>query len=169
MTTKTKPAHVYWDSCVFIAAIQREPNRYPVLEAIIAHAKDEKIILVTSVLARAEVAKLNQSTGCDTDQIRLIAEFFENDFIELRDVTEEIAAKAAEIIRDHRVYPMDAVHIATALYVPCCAFHTYDGDGTTRNPDRKKPYLLDLNEKIGRPSLKIVLPQLPYPVLPFSS
>ena len=153
---KIKPTPIYWDSCVFIDCIQKEANRYPVLESIVKDAKDGKVIIVTSVIARAEVAKLNQSTECQAAQVRLIAEFFENDFIELRDVTEEIAEQAAVIIRDHKVRPMDALHLATAIQIPCREFHTYDG--TSRNPDRKKPYLLDLCGKIGRPPLKIVEP-----------
>ena len=167
MATKTKPVPVYWDSCVFIACIQREVERYPTLESIIEEAKSGKIVLVASVLARAEVAKLNRSEECQTAQVQRIAEFFENDFIELRETTEEIAEYAATIIRDHNVKPMDALHLATALRVPCREFHTYDG--TTRNPGRKKAYLLDLDGKVGRPAIKIVTPQLPFPRLPLLS
>jgi predicted nucleic acid-binding protein len=137
------------------------------LESIVAEAKRGRIIIVASVLVRAEVAKLNQSVECLTEQVRRITEFFENDFIELRDVTEEIAGYAASVIQDHNVKPMDALHLATALHTPCGIFHTYDG--TTRSTNRKKAYLLDLDGKLGHPPLKIKTPELPYPMLPFSS
>jgi hypothetical protein len=90
MPTKSKPKLIYWDSCVFIAAIQREANRFPVLKSIIADATAGRIIIVASVVARAEVAKLNQSTEPLQDRVRTIADFFENPFIELRDTTERL-------------------------------------------------------------------------------
>jgi predicted nucleic acid-binding protein len=166
MTTKTKPVFVYWDSCVFIAAIQQETARYAVLEAIIADAKDGKVVIVASVLVRAEVAKLNQSTECLPDQVHRIAAFFENDFIELRDTTEAIAAEAASIHRAHNLKIMDALHVATAIHTPCRVFHTYDG--TTRKPGRTKAYLLELDGKIGRPPLRIIQPQSPLVTLPLT-
>jgi predicted nucleic acid-binding protein len=166
MPTKTKPVPIYWDSCVFIAAIQREPSRWASLEAILAEAKDKKLVIIASVLVRAEVARLNQSTDSLCEQISRIAEFFENDFIELRDVTEETAAEAADIMRCHNVRPMDALHVATAIHSPCRVFHTYDG--TTKKPSRTKAYLLDLDGKIGRPPLKVIQPQSPLATLPFA-
>ena len=166
MTTKAKPVPVYWDSCVFIAAIQQETARWAALEAILGEAGNGRVMLVASVLVRAEVAKLNQSTECLPDQVRRIAEFFENDFIELRETTEAIAAEAAQLMRDFNIKPMDSLHLATALHTPCRVFHTYDG--TAKKPDRKKAYLLDLDRKIGRPALRIVQPQSPLVTLPLT-
>ena len=165
MPTKTNPVLIYWDSCVFIDAIQQEPGRWATLSAILKDAEDGKIVLVASVLVCAEVAKLSKSTAPLEDQVRRIAEFFENDYIELRDVTEEIAAEAAEIVRDHNVRPMDALHLSTVLFTPCRIFHTYDG--TSRNKQRTKAYLLDLNGQLGRPRLKIIEPTSQRVTLPF--
>ena len=151
---------------MFIAAIQQESSRYATLEAIIADAKDGKVVIVASVLVRAEVAKLSQATESLADQVQRIAAFFENDFIELRETTEEIAAEAAAIHRDYDLKPMDSLHVATALHTPCRAFHTYDG--TTKKPGRTKAYLLDLDGKIGRPALRIIQPQSPLVTLPLA-
>ena len=38
-----KPTLLYWDSCVFISAIQRTDGRYPTLKTILDFAAAEKI------------------------------------------------------------------------------------------------------------------------------
>jgi len=47
----------YWDSCVFIDAIAKTKGRYEVIEQILDGAERGKIIIVTSMLALAEVVK----------------------------------------------------------------------------------------------------------------
>ena len=54
----TKPVPVYWDTCVYIACIQREPTRYPVLRHILDEAEAGRVVLVASSLVIAEVTHL---------------------------------------------------------------------------------------------------------------
>jgi predicted nucleic acid-binding protein len=154
----TKPVAVYWDSCVYIDYIQQEPNRYPVLCAIMEDARAGKIIFVASTLVLAEVNKLKLSAEPVEQQAELIRQAFENDYIEVKGVTRDIAVQAAGLCRDFGIKPSDAIHVATALAFNCRCFQTYDGD--KRGSERKKgrQYLLDLSGKIGRPPLRIELP-----------
>lgn len=100
-----KPKLVYWDSCVFVSAIEKTEGRYNILEKIIEEAKTNKIIIVSSTLAIAEVVKLNVIPGAKKDQTKLTADailirdFFENDYINIRNVDRTIAEEAASIVR----------------------------------------------------------------------
>ena len=78
-----------------------------------------------------------------------IRDFFENDYIVIRNVDRLIAEKAGDIVRTHPIKPPDAIHIATALSSKCECLHTYD----------KK--LLHLDGKVGWPTLSIKLPSHP--------
>ena len=155
---RTKPIPVYWDSCVFIDAIEPnvKPDRHAILKQIIDEAKDGKIILVSSLLVLAEVRVLAGSSETVIRQTELIRDFFENDYIVLRPFDNATALRAACIGRDHNVKPYDSVHLATALQAGCKIFHTYDGDCKTK-PNKGK--LLKLDKKIGGSSpLRIMEP-----------
>ncbi len=152
-----KPVAVYWDSCVYIDYIQREATHYPELCQIMSEAQSGQVVLVASALVIAEVVKLKQSTEPLTKQAVLIRDAFENDYIEVVSVTRDIAAEASQICRDFRIKPPDAIHLVTALRRGCRCFQTYDGEKKNPNAKKDKVYLLDLDGKIGRPSLRIEL------------
>jgi predicted nucleic acid-binding protein len=155
----SKPKKVYWDSCVFIDCIQEDEEHYPELREILEEAKSEKIILVTSTMAIAELVKFSESTESVSEQQRRIEQFFDNDFIEIRNVNKDIAERSAEMCRAHNLKPPDAIHLVTAQSCECDVFHTYDGEKRDIRAVRKKPYLLDMNGKVGNPPLKIELPR----------
>jgi predicted nucleic acid-binding protein len=147
-----EPVRVYWDSCVYIACIQKEPKRFGVLRAIMKMVEDGDIVLVASALILAEVIKLNASTQKLATQAKKIREFFENDYIKVRSVGRTTAEAAAAISRKYGLKPPDAIHVATAIETNCRYFQTYDGE----NGDAKR--LLAFNGKIGSPALAICLP-----------
>ena len=100
----------------------------------------------------AEVVK----ESCDSPNSKLsktdaakIRDFFENDFVTIRNVDRLIAERAGEFVREHNLKPPDAIHAATALSFKCDCLHTYD----------KK--LLRLDGKIGWPTLSIKAPSHP--------
>lgn len=146
-----KPILLYWDSCVFISAIQKSDGRYPILEAIIEQAKAENAVIVTSAFTIAEVVK--ESGDAESKQSAMdaakIRDFFENDYLAIRNVDRHIGEMAAEFVRLHNVKPPDAIHLATALNSKCACLHTYD----------KKLFRLD--GKIGWPALSIKPPSHP--------
>jgi predicted nucleic acid-binding protein len=147
-----EPTRVYWDSCLYIACIQKEPARFPELRAVIKLAEDGAVVLVASTLVIAEVVKLKASTATAAKQAKKIREFFENDYIKVRALDRTTAEQAAEISRSFGLKPLDAVHVATAIAMKCSCLQTYDGEGG----DPKK--LLAFDGKIGVPALAIQLP-----------
>src|ERR1044072_6507382 len=140
------PKRIYWDSCVFIDRIQETADRINVLRAISKLAEDRDVILVTSAVAIAEVVRCEPDRALSEQDAKKIREFFENDYITVRQLTTDIAGKAAEISPVQGRTPLDAIHVATAIDAKCLVLHTYDG----RNK-KKKGKLLPFNGKIGRP------------------
>ena len=130
----SKPTLLYWDSCVFISAIQRTADRYPTLKAI---------------LDLAELDSDNTAPVHQADDIAAIWRFFENDYIAIHNVDRHIAEKAADLVRHYNIKPLDAIHVATALSSRCCCLQTYDKQ------------LLRLDGKVGWPALSIKPPSHP--------
>ncbi|HEX5010279.1 MAG TPA: type II toxin-antitoxin system VapC family toxin [Planctomycetota bacterium] len=158
MVTTTATSRVYFDSCVFIDAIQETPGRIDHIRQIIEAAKRDELRVFASTLAIAEVAKPDKATTAPTEeQLRLIHDFFENDYLARVQVDTPVARLAARIVRDHSVKPPDAIHLATALRARVDNFYTYDdGNG------RAGCGLLRLNGAVsydGSPALRIVTPQ----------
>jgi predicted nucleic acid-binding protein len=143
-----KPKLIYWDSCVFISAIQRTKDRFDILNNILDDAKADKIKIVSSTLAIAEIVKLEQGLDSSklTEDASRIKDFLENKYFHIRNVDRAIAEEAASIAREFKIKPQDAIHVATALRYQCSCLQTYDGG------------LLGLDSKIGRPPLRIELP-----------
>ena len=164
----TKPMFVYWDSCVFISCLQRDPKRCGTLGMIVDEAKSGKIVLVASTMAVAETLKLSDDKTLRKEELKTIQAFFDNEFIEIIDVTKEIAGIAASIAREHDLKPPDAIHVATAIHCRCKCLQTYDGEDRTSG---RKRYMLDFDGMIGVPPLKIELPRLlaPSPASLFDS
>jgi predicted nucleic acid-binding protein len=123
------------------------------LKTIVRDAQAGSLVLVASTLVIAEVVKLNGSTEPEKKQAKLIQDFFENDYIEIRTVDRLTAELAVEISREHGLKPPDAIHVATAILHGCHCLQTYDGE----NGDSRK--LLAFDGKIGWPFLPIKLPE----------
>ena len=70
------PERIYWDSCVYIDAIQHTQGRYETLKKIVERAENGKIVLVTSTMCIAETVKLNESTDTAAEQAQKIRDFF---------------------------------------------------------------------------------------------
>ncbi len=148
-----EPLRVYWDSCVYIDCIQRDPDQHAILDSIIKQATSGEIVLVASALVLAEVSKLKDPSATIEEETKRILRFFENDFIKVRNVTRSIAEHAAEITRLHSIKPSDAIHVATALAGKCISLQTYDGVQGRRGK------LIALDGKIGNPALRIEVPR----------
>ncbi len=153
MPSKAKQERIYWDSCVVISCIERTPDRYPVLKTIIRGAETGSLVLVASTLVIAEVVKLNGLTETEEKQAKLIQDFFENDYIEIRTVDRLTAEYAANISRKHGLKPADAIHVATAILHKCDCLQTYDGVQGCHSK------LLALDGQIGWPTLAIKPPR----------
>jgi len=156
----SRPTLLYWDSCVFLSAIQQTAGRYATLKAILDSAAADKIVIVTSALTIAEVVKMDCDSVNPTriaEDVAKIRQFFENDYLAVKNVDRLIAEQAGDIVRQHGIKPPDAIHVATALSSKCACLETYD------------ERLRRLDKKVGWPLLRISLPRDPdeksYPLL----
>jgi predicted nucleic acid-binding protein len=156
----SKPKLIYWDSCVFLSAIQQTAGRYAILKAILDCAAADRVVIVTSALTIAEVVKMDCGSADSAQMAKdavAIQQFFENDYLAIKNVDRIVAAQASDIVRQYGIKPPDAIHIVTALISKCDRLETYD------------ERLLRLDNRIGWPTLRISVPREPdedtYPLL----
>lgn len=139
----------YWDACCFISRIQRDPDHIDALEYITDEATAERAIIVTSALSIAEVNCINREATLEemARDAALIARYFDNPYVVVRQVTRRIAELAAAISREFGIKPPDAIHLATAIDAGVQIVHTYDDT------------LLKLDGEVGTPALTMTRPE----------
>lgn len=140
------PKPLYWDTDVFIHRFQRTPEHIAVLEQITDAAEHGDIVFVQSTFTISELVKDPEGEKLTDEQESIIESFFENDFVIVRTLTEQIAFLSRKIARDYGLKPGDAVHVATAIFWEVPILHTYDEK------------LLSKNGLIGDPPLTIERP-----------
>ncbi|MHB8718107.1 MAG: type II toxin-antitoxin system VapC family toxin [Candidatus Dormibacteria bacterium] len=124
----------YWDSCVFLAWINGEPDRVDTVDSLLRDAGKGSVTIYTSVLTSVEVAfgadeKLG---GLDAEVARKIANLWlPSSPIKVIECHPIIANGAVDLIRDGlhdgwSLKPMDALHLSSAQRQGVTAFHTYD-------------------------------------------
>lgn len=146
-----------WDSCTIIDALQKTEGRWELIEPFLDEAEAGNLEIVVSEISVVEVRNLRKMTaqGSEPEQIAaMVRDWFDSPFIIRRNVHPGISELAAEIGRVHKIKrAADAVVVATAVYESIPVLHTFDGWG-----NKKKAGLLRLDEKIGDPPLRIVVP-----------
>jgi hypothetical protein len=86
-----------------------------------------------------------------------IEAFFENEFVIIRTLTEQIAFLSRKIARDHGLKPGDAVHVATAIFWKVPILHTYDDNMLKKNGlIGDPPLVIEKPSFVGQPSLPLV-------------
>ncbi|HJX84838.1 MAG TPA: PIN domain-containing protein [Candidatus Angelobacter sp.] len=132
----TSPSRVAWDSCTWIAHIQRErifsPDGKTVIEdraamcrPVLDDAERGVIEIVVSAIALVEVLARNRASGIDEQRTR---DFFDNDYILLVNVDKHLGDFARRLmLAGHAgLKPPDAIHLATACIANVDQFHTFD-------------------------------------------
>ncbi len=131
-----EPHFIYWDANVFLSYLNNDPERFPVLEAIleaVEASKSERI--VTSVLSKVEVAwvaheKLNRALSRAEEE--RIDEMWNNSAVfEFVDFSDEISLMARKMMRagmsrGWKIRTNDAIHLASAQWVGAVELQTYD-------------------------------------------
>jgi predicted nucleic acid-binding protein len=121
-----EPKRIYWDSVVFIDFLQQTKWRIDSIGPMAEEARRGDLIIVTSALTLAEVVSLKDLGLLDLHTEQLIVDFFESEFIEVRNVDRFIAEKARWIIREFKINAPDAIHVATAILEKVAVLFTYD-------------------------------------------
>jgi predicted nucleic acid-binding protein len=94
---------------------------------IVEQAKRGELEIVTSILAEAEVVKLEG--GLSEGAEARIREFFGRNYVIRAALDVPVVELARDLVRRYRgLKPLDAVHIATALHHNVPILETYDGD-----------------------------------------
>lgn len=123
----------YWDSSVFLALLNDEPNRSENVAQILEEAEAGDVFIITSSFTLVEVIKLKGSKPIQIADQRKVTEFFEKDYFRFVDATRKITEAARNLIwKVPGLWPKDAVHLASAeefgskRSLDC--IHSYDHD-----------------------------------------
>jgi predicted nucleic acid-binding protein len=132
----TSPSRVAWDSCTWIAHIQRErildPDGKTVIEdrgamcrPVLDAAERGLIEIAVSAIALVEVLARNRTSGIDDQRVR---DFFDNDYILLVNVDKHLGdfARRLMLASHPGLKPPDAIHLGTACVANVDEFHTFD-------------------------------------------
>lgn len=147
----TKEA-IAWDTNVIIDFLEAN-HRRKFIQPIWEDAKAGNCIIVVSSMAIAEVLRVN-TLPSDTDAKLLIEDFFRHRCVFPRFVDFVVGERARDILKKHRMWAPDALHVATAVEEDARVLLTDDG---SRRGGRVPP--LELHEQIGTPPLKIMTPR----------
>ena len=129
------PDTFYWDSCVFLAAVNGEPERLQHIEAMMDAASKGEIVILTSTLSKVEVAfgaSEQQRQELDPRVEDRIDELWSTGSpVKLVEFHELLADDARRLIRfaitkGWSLRSADAVHLATAMRHRADSYHTYD-------------------------------------------
>lgn len=127
---------VYWDACVLLSFIEDDPDRAPLIGAMMREAMNGDYELYTSVLSITEVAfataekksaKLDAETLADIDNLwtppspLTIVELYP----QIANLARGLVRQA--VARKWSLKPPDAIHLATAKQIGAATFNTYDG------------------------------------------
>lgn len=149
----------YWDANVFIALIsnlnssEATENR-DTCSRIVQQAMDGEIEILTSVLTLVEVLFPQENVAMPvTNEVRTkVKQLFDEPYVTLVALDEARAGEARDVRWTHSwLKTADAVHVASAVFARIDEMHTYDGSGRPKG-------ILSLDNLVGRPPMKIVVP-----------
>jgi predicted nucleic acid-binding protein len=131
----TEVKRLYWDSNVFLSAINANSERLPVIEALLDDCDHGDLEIHTSVLTIAEVAfaesEQRQRQLSEDIEAKIEKLWVSPSPIKLHEVSQHVAndAKALmrrAILKGWSLRPPDAIHLATAKRGEVHEFQTYD-------------------------------------------
>ena len=128
---------IYWDADVIISFVNDNPERIPVLEAILeATSKDESKTIITSTISKVEVCwtAIEKTNRALSDvEVRKIDDLFEDySVMTVVEFNDEIALLARKLMRkgmiggDKRLGTNDAIHLASAEWAGARELNTYN-------------------------------------------
>jgi len=150
----------YWDAPVFISFLTAtQPQRVGAFRQMLRNLQmplgNFRVVLSTLVLV--EVRPIDSD---NPQHERIVSELFDTDrpYLQFYTVSQPIARRARELAAQFKqLTNPDAVHLATALHAGADVFLTYDG--ARDNKARRSGGLLQYDEQVGNPPLRIVEPE----------
>lgn len=145
----------YLDSSVFFAHIKREEidcggglQRWEVAYGILKDAESGVYKVFTSTVTLAEVRRIKvKDEELDENELEAVRNLFAHEYISLIEVNREIGEKAQRLGAAYGITPMDAIHLATAIWWKCDVFLYWDkalaaalGPGPIENVKLAEPY-----------------------------
>ncbi len=124
-------SRIYADSMIFVYALEAHPEYGERSRHILRRIAERGDTLCTSVLTAGEVLTGFYKKNA-LDQIRVATAFFNPPHVEMLEFDMPSALGYAQIRRDHRLSPADAVHIATAARRGVDLFLTNDRTLTSK-------------------------------------
>jgi predicted nucleic acid-binding protein len=159
---------VYWDSCLWIALVQKEAGRCEILQGIWRDAERGEVKIITSTWAIAECVrspKDRKQKPFGEEQESLLDALFLNTFVTVRQVDFQVARLARRLVRTHKQCrkPIDGAQLATALLMNVDEMHTFEEedllhlDGKCTRQDGKplkicKPFVIQIDLLAQLPS-----------------
>ena len=139
-----KTEYVYWDTCVFLYFLSRDPTRHPAIEAALDELKSTgRRRVATSLIAKVEVAYLDcealnrELNPALEQQIDLL--WSDYSVFQVVEFSEPIALAARSLVRQAKeeclrvdgqrsrgLKPPDAIHLATAQWLGASRICSYD-------------------------------------------
>ena len=121
---------------------------------IIQQAMDGQVEILTSVLTLVEVLfpQDNEARPVPNAIRQKVRQLFEEPYVTLVTLDEARAGEARDLRWTHPwLKTADAVHVSSAVFARVDELQTYDGRGKSKG-------ILSLDNLVGRPQMKIVLP-----------
>ena len=110
--------------------------RWQIAERIMKDAERGDYHLYTSTITLAEVRRIREKeVQLSQNEIEIVQAFFESEYIRLIEVSREIGEKAQILGAQHGIYPMDAIHLATAVQHGCDVLLVWDKPFSSRFQD----------------------------------
>ncbi|WP_245295659.1 type II toxin-antitoxin system VapC family toxin [Rhizobium rhizosphaerae] len=121
----------YWDACMWLALIKKEPGRFDACKYVIERAQRGEVEVWTSTFTMAEVYKRKCAdiwTGLPDADDDAFADYIEQDFVIRVALDVAVGTTARNLLRLHPAIgkPQDAIHLATALIENVDELHTFD-------------------------------------------
>lgn len=124
------PQKVYWDSCIWIALLNKEDGRFENIVPLFERAKNKELVIYTSIVSLVEVAKTKGDASQEAESgIYGNGNFggvFFYDFIERVQLDIPVALLARSFVECNIATPLDAIHLASACHYSCDVIYTYD-------------------------------------------
>jgi uncharacterized protein len=120
-------SRVYWDSMIFIYAIEKNPQYFPIVKTIHEAMKRRGDILCTSVFTVGEVLVGPRKVGSQSGVDR-IKNYFAGGTVSILPFSFETAEQFALIRSWTGASPSDAIHLAAAAEAHVDVFLTNDSD-----------------------------------------